>query len=189
MLRGTIRLAAHDWITPWFAERYGNGRLIRDTGVVVSAVSGDWSRGVSIEQLPGSDGEVAYYFALCRVLLPGGFAAPPVRRLVIRSADGKESGRIVRSLLQAWIVDEAPESADCEPQAAATGAGERPPHSPRGGICGEIEEAEHLKELGGWRRRAERPAICGRFGATRERSFGRISRRSRSLPVLRPSHA
>ncbi len=110
LLNKTVSSAPREWRAPWFAERYGNGRVIRDAGTMATAVAADWSRGVSIEQVPGQSSTVACFFALCWVRVPGGNEAPGARRLAIRSTLSPRSRRIVESLLRAWVVDEVCES-------------------------------------------------------------------------------
>jgi hypothetical protein len=110
LLSKVVLTAPREWRAPWFAERYGNGRVIRDTGTMATAVAADWSRGVSIEHVPGRSSAVAFFFALCWVRVPGGNEAPGARRLAIRSTFSPPSRRIVESLLRAWVVDEVSES-------------------------------------------------------------------------------
>ena len=106
----TISTARKEWRLPWFSAHYGSGRVVRDTGVMATAVAADWSRGVSIEQIRGQQDTVAFLFALCWVLVPGGTQGTGARRLAIRSTLSPQSRSIVGSLLRAWVIDEVSES-------------------------------------------------------------------------------
>jgi len=108
LLLKAISLAEPEWSMPWFGEHYGNGTVIRE-GTMATAVAGDWSRGISIEQIPSKRGDVVVFdFVACRVLVPD--EMKPARRLAIRATMSKNSRNAIEALARAWSVDRVSES-------------------------------------------------------------------------------